>query len=530
MAGPIERGVRRVASVNPSRRRDSPGCAVFGVVMVLAVAVSGCGETTANGSPPDAHLGPYFEANFNVEENSYTFGQTPSWTRTGDVLSQELDESGILQVYRSRLDGAERKCLTCGQLPGPNGFAEERPQGDWIMFCTYGNQPQHLGSPCLGGYGSDLYVMRPDGSRPTRLAADTLPNNGADYSLHGTPYDTLHPYWSPDGTHVSWTRIVAHPLSQGGETWEIMLADFVVSEDGDPEITNARVVGPAFGVYETQQWAPDGSGLLFTAFGPRQSPYQATPPGWMHQELYFMRLYGPGASPDNPLVTQLSDDTPVYQEQAVFTPDMREVIFMTNRNSPNGSWYNQVVAAAMRTGFDAPHPGSVGALQFLADFSDPAFRADLYMLDVSTHALRPLTNFQNVIPEFHWNGDSSALLWSGVVGGADHSYITRVGSFPGITAAQRRTPSEIPAPGLYGNPIEMERVTSPASVRASTTTETAPPALAANPAPYVPRAGSDVQKIPPVVASYFALWLGQLKQLGEAAGANISAPPISISN
>jgi hypothetical protein len=94
-----------------------------------------------------------------------------------------------------------------------------------------------------------------------------------------------------------------------------------------------------------------------------------------------------------------SDDLPVYQEQAVFTPDMREVIFMTNRNSPNGSWYNEIIAAAQRTGFDAPYPGSAGTLQFLADFTDPAFRSDLYMVDVSTHALRPLTNFQNVVPD-----------------------------------------------------------------------------------------------------------------------------------
>ncbi|MGN6168836.1 MAG: hypothetical protein ACTHQQ_11795, partial [Solirubrobacteraceae bacterium] len=45
-------------------------------------------------------------------------------------------------------------------------------------------------------------------------------------------------------------------------------------------------------------------------FGPRESPYQAAPPGWMHQQLYFMRLYGRGASPSRPLVTQLSDNTP----------------------------------------------------------------------------------------------------------------------------------------------------------------------------------------------------------------------------
>lgn len=534
MAGPIGRGLRLVAPWMPSYARGPRAYAVFGAVMALTIAVSGCGEAPAVDSPQEAHLGPYFDAEFSVQENSYTFGQTPSWTRDGDVLSQELDESGISQVYRSRLDGSQNTCLTCGHVPGPNGFAEERPQGDWIMFCTYGNQPQHLGAPCLGGYGSDIYVMRPDGTRPTRLNASTLPNNGADYSVAGgIPYDTLHPYWSPDGTHLIWTRTVARPLSQGGQTWEIMLADFVAPEGGEPQLTSVRVVGPAFGVYETQQWAPDGSGFLFSAFGPRQSPYQATPPGWMHQELYFMRLYGPGASPDNPLVTQISDDTPVYQEQAVFTPDMREVLFMTNRNTPNGSWYNLVIAAAQRTGFDAPNPGSAGTLQFLADFSDPAFRSDLYMVDVSTHALRQLTNFQNVIPEFHWNAEFTELLWSGIVGGANHNFVTRVGSFPTITAAQRRTPSEIPATGLYGEPLDMARVTGTVAAFPGVTTpqeDPVPPSRAATVGQYVPRAGSDAQTIPHVVVSYFALWLAQLKQLGDAAGTQISAPPISLSN
>ena len=183
----------------------------------------------------------------------------------------------------------------------------------------------------------------------------------------------------------------------------------------------------------------------------------------MNQQLYFMRLYGRGASPAHPRVTELSDNLPVYQEQAAFTPDMRDVIFMTNRNSPIGSWYDEVIAAAQRTGFDAPDPGSTGTVQFLADFSDPNFRSDLYMLDVRTHDLRELTDFHNVVPEFNWNRNYSKLLWSGIVGGSDHNFITRVGSFPALTASQRRIPRRIPAPGLYGEPIEMNRVSTSAS-------------------------------------------------------------------
>ena len=121
---------------------------------------------------------------------------------------------------------------------------------------------------------------------------------------------------------------------------------------------------------------------------------------------------------------------------------MRDVIFMSNRNSPAGSWYDQVIAAAQAVNFDAPFPGSVGGPQFLADFSDPDFTSDLYMVDVRTRALRQLTDFHNVIPEFDWNRGYTKLLWTALV---DRKYsLTQVGTFPSIGAAERDTPPADP--------------------------------------------------------------------------------------
>ncbi len=480
------------------------------LVLVAVVLLGGARVSGASGAASAATPGPYFLAPFAVRTNGYTFGQTPSWTRDGQVLSQEPDRSGLLQVWCSRLDGRNRHCLTCGRLPGPSGFAEERPEADWILFCSYGAQPVHLGNPCLGGYGGDLYAMRPDGSRITRLTAASDPGHGARYgAASGVPYDNYHPYWSPDGRHPVWTRTEAYPLATGGQRWEIMLGDFLTPRYGRPRLAHIPVVGPAFGVYETQQWAPDGSGFLFTAFGPRRSPFQATAPGWMHQQLYFMRLYGAGASPARPRVTLLSDDTPAYQEQAVFTPDMRDVIFMTNRNAAVGSWYDLVIAAAQRTGFDAPWPGSAGTVQFLADFSDPSFRSDLFMLDVRTHDLRELTDFHNVIPEFNWDRGDVRLLWSGIVGGRNWTFVTRVGSFPTLRVGRRLVPRRIPAPGLYGAPIDMARLGALAHFAGD---------------PVLGSIGGDRPTLPAVVGTYYGLWLGQLAQLSRAAGIQISAP------
>jgi hypothetical protein len=476
--------------------------------------------------------GPYFSAPFHVHTNRYTFGQTPSWTHGGGVLSNEPDRSGLEQVYVSKLDGARRSCLTCRRLRGPNGFPEERPHGGWILFCSMGAQPEHYGAPCLGGYGSDLYVMHPDGTGVTRLTRSSDPAGGARYDSRpgGVPYDNYHAYWSPNGRQLVWTRTEAYPLTRGGQRWEMLIADFVAPTHGRPHLARVRVVGPAFGVYETQAWAPDGSGFLFTAFGPRRSPFQATPPGWMHLELYYMRLYGRGASPAHPRVTHLTDNDPAYEEQAVFTPDMRDVIVMTSRAQP-GTWYQTVITAAQWLSFDAPDPGSVGTPMFLADFTDPKFTSDLYMIDLGTGDVRRLTSFHHVIPEFTWNSDYTRLLWSEGLRPTGH--ITRVGRFAGIDAAQRRPPRTL-APELFGAPIDLARVRTVAQpmgnlARGSAVSPFALPgarAAGANPHSGARAAGADRQILPPVVLSYVTLLIRQLHDLTTLAAGRIEAPPL----
>jgi len=114
--------------------------------MSVAVALLSATLVSPAGASPSGS-NPYFSAPFSVRTNPVTFGQDPSWTPDGRVLSNEPDRTGTEQVYVSRLDGARRSCLTCGQ-PGPNGFPQERPQGDWILFCSWRGQPVTLGAPC----------------------------------------------------------------------------------------------------------------------------------------------------------------------------------------------------------------------------------------------------------------------------------------------------------------------------------------------------------------------------------------------
>ena len=282
------------------------------------------------------------------------------------MLSNENDPSGTEQIYVSQLDGSHMSCLTCGQK-GPNGFPQGRPEGDWILFCSWRGQRVRLGAPCLGGVGTDLYVMRPDGSHVTRLTAPGMP-----FEPPGTLYDNYHPYWSPDGRQIAWTHLSFVDERHGGTQWTILLADFTVSAVGVPRLTDVHAVAPGGDTaYETQPWAPDGSGFLYTAF--TSNGDKST--GWLNTELYFLRLHGDGVSPSHPKATHLTDNSPSWDEQAVFTPDMKDVIWMSSRGSP--TWYQTVVTAAQETGFDPRFENETAGAMFVLTILDPRFRTDV---------------------------------------------------------------------------------------------------------------------------------------------------------
>jgi hypothetical protein len=250
-------------------------------------------------------------------------------------------------------------------------------------------------------------------------------------------------------------------------------------------------------------------------------------------QLYFMRLYGPGASPSHPRVTQISDDTPAYNEQAVFTPDMKTVIMMSNRGKPQYSWYDLVVSAAMRTGFDAPNTGPTQTLQFLSDFVGPDFNSDLYAVDLRTKAVRQLTDFPHgVVPEFYWNDDYSKIIIGVDTKGANSVGLpTWIGHFEGISSDELRAPRQIPAPGLEGTPVDMARVGSQAQAirdpgpSDNVSVRVPPPSIRDAAQPHATKR-SGTSTVPSVTATYLGVWLNDLATLSKLAGQSFLTPPL----
>jgi hypothetical protein len=359
--------------------------AMLALVIAAALALAG---------PASAYTS-YMDAPVKLSLNKFTFGQAPVFMPDGQVVaSDDFGNSPYNnQTYIANLDGSDMKCLTC-ELGSENLVPAVRPQGDWILFHSWAGHSLTLGAAGYGGIGSELYVMRPNGTDVTKLYEDPTAEDG-----EGT--DDYHAYWSPDGKRIVWTHFNGNFINGGGQgRWDVRVADFVV-KNGKPMLTNVRVVRPANGHwYETQWWAPDGSGFLYT------ESYGTS----IDTELFYCHL--PKSGPCQS--TQLTD-YPAWNEQALFTPDMKNVIFMSSRDHPG--FLNDYIQISRDLGLTSAYDNFLVLPIFDLGYLQPvgAEATDLYELNLQTHAIRRLTTDGDqgwVTPEFTWNRQNTELFWT----------------------------------------------------------------------------------------------------------------------
>ena len=244
--------------------------------------------------------------------------------------------------------------------------------------------------------------------------------------------------------------------------------------------------------------------------------------------VYYMRLYGKGASPAHPRVTRIGDNAPFYEEQSDLHAGHEERDHdVESRRHPWDAWYGLIAAAAQRSGFDAPNTGTTQTLQFLADFNGPDFRSDLFAVDTRTKATRRLTFQNNVVPEFYWNHGYTKILWS--LNGQNTASYT--GHFKGVRHARRMVPKRTPGP-LYGDPVDMARVgvqAQPIRDPGPTDNAAVPVAPPANPAPAFPHATARTATRPPSPSSSSPISPSgrrDLAKLGQLAGVAFTTDPL----
>lgn len=338
---------------------------------------------------------------FTTAVSAFTVGQAPDWLDSRTVVYHARQPGGEIQIVRSALDGRGRRCLTCG-LAGPNQVPVVQPRGGrWILFHSWSGHRVRVGGPGFGGIGSDVWVMTRDGRRRT------------DLTPGGELRDNFHAYWSADGRHVVWTALNWDPATGGTGRSDIRVARFDPNGPRGPRLVGAHSVRPPNGHwYETQWWAPDGSGFLYTE----------TAGTALNPELFFCRLPDPDRGACRP---QRLTRNPAWDEQAVFTPDMRRILFMSTRDHA-GAFSNWTLLAGLLR-LPATYDYALVLPVFNESFLRPTFQQanDLYEIRLRWNGrhtrfrqagpVRRLTHTGAggwIIPEFAWDPSGRRLLWT----------------------------------------------------------------------------------------------------------------------
>jgi hypothetical protein len=367
----------------------------FRAVAVVALALASARAARAGSAPG---------GRFVVETNPFVLGQAMDWLDDDHVVWHEParrdeDGDGEVHIHRSTLDGADRVCLTCG-LDGPHQVPVVQPGGEWILFHSWNGHGLRVGGPGFGGIGSDVWVMTRDGRRRTNLTKSS--------ELH----DNFHAYWSPNGRHIVWTALSWNAEEGGNGKSDIRVARFDPDGPDGPRLVGEHVVRPGNGHwYETQWWAPDGSGFLYTE----------TADTAINPELFFCRLRNRARGECEPrrLTNHLA-----WDEQAVFTKDMSRILFMSSRNLPGA--HNDWTLVARFLDLPAEYDYELILPVFSASFLQPVLQQATDLYEMTLRWNRARTKFKSgpvrrltrsgedgwVIPEFAWDPSGRRLLWT----------------------------------------------------------------------------------------------------------------------
>jgi Tol biopolymer transport system component len=309
-----------------------------------------------------------------------------SFSPDGARIVVPLREGGKFQVEmldaNAKDNGKKRACLTCGQ-PGNNDGVRWRPPlagaatSDVLLFVSDRDHKYAIGSDGAG-FGQELYAMKADGSRPTRL------------TFSHTWATNYHPNWSPDGKRIVWG-------SSESRAWDVLVADFVDDASG-MHLGPARRVVHDTTWWETHGFTSDGASVIVTN----------TRAGFLSTDIYAVDVE---TGKKRRLTTNVG-----WDEHAHLSPDGRELAWISGRHYP-------AAVEALNGGTLSPLydffwivPG------ILFEFEPPAgYSTELTLQDADGGDVRALTHDRQIVADNEWSMDGRRIVFrqSDVVSGAN---------------------------------------------------------------------------------------------------------------
>jgi TolB protein len=229
--------------------RETPGCELF----VMTMATRETKQLTRN----DVYEGQ------------------PSWSPDGQRIVYRREDARGSSLRVMDVDGtADAEIFAC---PHPCHTPAWAPQDDVIAF-----QMAEPASAAAGDAPSNLYLIRSDGGGLRQLTQGTQP--------------VWRPRWSPDGRQIVFRRAADQP---------IRVIDVATGQE------TAYATNPARGPDEPI-FAPDGSGIVFTAYGSAQG-----------QRLFRLNR----ADGTVGLLLNAADDYPPDMKEPAWSPDGKQIVF-----------------------------------------------------------------------------------------------------------------------------------------------------------------------------------------------------------
>lgn len=280
-----------------------------------------------------------------------------------------LQVSGKSQIQTANVDGTNVTCITCGQ-PGNNDGVRWRPTGDAIVFISDRDHPYAAGN-AGGGFGQELYAMKPDGSQPTRLTTS---------HAWATNY---HANWSPDGMHLVWGSTESY-------AWDVMVADFVSDASGMRLVNKRRIIHDT-SWWETHGFTPDNKYVIATS----------TRAGFQSTDGYAIDITTP-----SPVLKRLTNSTG-WDEHGHLSPDAREIAWISGRFHPASVLRLDDGSISPAFDFFWVIPGI-----FFEFLNPPAgFTTELTLMDADGQNLHKLTDDQQVVADNQWSFDGKKIIF-----------------------------------------------------------------------------------------------------------------------